>query len=308
MKGVIIIPTFYKERHLDPRGWSKRSWYLFERINRMYGFPLIYTDNPAPYLKGQDVGLIYAVPYHNRPEIPPGLIQSKCKLIGYFEDLQCWGDSICKKNKELMFGRYDVLIGGHYKSFREWYPQYLHKYIHFPVCYFPYEKYADLTQIKLGLSHSKLFRPKMLCLLSGTSNPKTYPFRNYIRKQDPTGLVKYTGKSVLFDDYPAHLNEHFSAVSVSGRYNNLVAKYLEIPAAGTLMLAQEIEELKVLGLKANEHYVPITYKNVFKQINKVLRHPNEYIEMRNKATKLVREKHSDINRAKQFQDILDRVS
>jgi len=298
MKGVIIIPTFYEKRHLSPKGLSKRGKHVLGRINKMYGFPIVYTDNPGPHLRGCDVGLIYAVPYHNRPMIPPGLVEAKCKLIGYFEDLQCWDDPLCLKNKEIMFDRYDILMGGHYKSFREWYPQYLHKYIHFPVCFFPYEAYNTLPMRK---------SPEMKVLLSGTYNPKIYPFRDYIRSNISQDLVHFSAKRVLFKDYPGHLNSYFSAVAVPGRLNNLVSKYLEIPAAGVLMLAQEIEELKVLGLIPYIHYVPITYKDVFKQIDKVLTRPRDYIEMRNKATSFVREKHSDINRAKQFQDVLDKV-
>lgn len=294
MKGVIIIPTFYEKRHR--KGRSSRGKFLFNRISQTYKFPIIYTDTPD--LKNFDVAVIYAVPYHNRPEIPPGLLESKTKLIGYFEDLQCWDNKECQKNKEIMFDRYDIIMGAYYEKFKKWYPQHIHKYVYFPNFFFPYKKYVKL-QVPL--------KPKMKCLMIGSVN-EYYPFRVFIRKhRDKKGLLDVSRKKP-FSEYPEFLSKYFCAIATVGILRGtILSKYFEIPAARVLMLAEEIMELKMVGLEANVHYVPITKKNVFSQIKKVLKKPKDYISIRDKATEFVRKNHSEINRTIQFKEVLKRI-
>lgn len=290
MKGVIVVPTFYLKRHQGGIK-SQRSKFLLQRLSQKYEMPLIYTDTPS--LEGLDVALIYAVPYHNRPKIPQGLLETKVKLIGYFEDLQCWGNKECKRNKKRMFDKYDVLMGACWKSFRSFYPEHVHKYVHFPNFFFPHLVY---TRMELNP------RRKMRCLMAATVN-RFYPFRMYIR-QDRDKLIDVT--KVPFKDYPQLLNNYFCAIAVPGRLRNVVAKYLEIPAAGTLMLAERVEELDVMGLRPYTHYVPITKENIFAQVKKCLTNPEKFIKIRDNGTKFVRGNHSIHNRVAQFGDILGR--
>ena len=42
-------------------------------------------------------------------------------------------------------------------------------------------------------------------------------------------------------------------------------------------------------------------------MKKVLAHPKDYIDIRNKGTKFVRENHSDINRVNAYQKIFDQL-
>lgn len=297
LKGAIIVPTFYKKRH-ESGIKSQRSKFLFERIDQRYKFPTVYTD--APNLKGLDVAVIYAVPYHNRPGIPSGLLDTKVKLIGYFEDLQCWDSKECQKNKEILFERFEILMGTYYEAIRKWYPQHVHKYVHFPNFFFPHKRYMNL-QINPGA--------RMRCLLAATIS-RYYPFREYIRGCR-SKLVDIT--KVPFDRYPHLLNSYFCAIATSGSLKSEVhgncgdapsAKYFEIPAAGTLMLAEEILELSVMGLKPYTHYVPITKENVFKQVKKCLTSPEKFVSIRNDGMNFVRSHHSIENRVLQFGEIL----
>lgn len=304
LKGVIIVPTFYKKRH--ERGIkSQRSKFLFDRISQQYGFSVVYTD--APDLKNFDIAVIYAVPYHNRPEIPPGLLNSKAKLIGYFEDLQCWDSEECRKNKEIMFDRFDILMGTYPKAIEKWYPQHVHKYVYFPNFFFPHERYINL-QINPN--------PFMRCLMLGVIN-KHYPFRVHIRKELKSQSCSLDiPKMVPFDRYSELLNTYFCAVATSGSLESdvhgscedaLPAKYFEIPAAGVLMLAEEVSELSVIGLEPYTHYVPITKENVFAQVKKCLTSPKKFIKIRDNGTRFIRNNHSIENRVSQFKEILGRL-
>jgi len=295
MKGKIIVPTFYKKRHKDKSGRSARSNILLHSLSKQYNMPLYYTNTPT--FEDVDFALIYAVPYHNRPKLPPGLLNTDphVKLIGYFEDLECWYNEECIKNKLLAFERFDVLVGSFPETFSKWYPQFLHKYIHYPNHFAPFKKFAAIEPS---------LNPIMKCLLSGSVN-KWYPFRQYIIENSPSEIFHYKKKNILFVDYPEFLNSYFCAIATGAASSVVVAKYLEIPAAGTLLLAEEISDAKLLGLEANVHYVPITRDNVVNKIREVLKNPEKYVEMRDRATKLVREKHSEINRIEEFKEVLN---
>jgi len=301
MKGAIIVPTFYKRRHMQGLR-SMVSKTLFDRIEKICGFPSIYTDTPN--LKELDVALVYAIPYHNRPKIPSGLLDSDTSLILYFGDLQCHHNKECEKNKKKMFEKCDIIMGGFYEAFTKWYPQYVHKYELFSGFCHPYESYVDL-QMNL--------EPKMKCLLSGSIN-RYYPFREYIKglcQKNVDGiseLIDIEGRSfVPFEKYPRFLNSYFCAIATSGMYGGMVSKYFEIPAAGTLLLAERKKELDILGFGPYVHYVPITRENVIEQIREVLGHPEDYAEMRKDAMEFVQKNHSDVSRAFQFRDILKRL-
>lgn len=295
MKGAIIIPTFYKARH-EGGNKSQRGRILLNALSKEYSMPLVYTDNPN--LSGIDVALIYGVPYHNRPKIPPGLLESSTKLIGYFEDLACWDNQECLKNKKKLFKRFDIILGACYKSYRELYPQFLDKYVHFPNFFFPLERYKKL---KLNM------HPIMRCIMPGALN-SFYPFRMHIRskaRKTESNLIDIT--RVHFGIYAETLNSYFCAIATPGKMENVVSKYLEIPASGALMLAKKLMELDLMGLKENIHYVPITVENVFNQVRYVLTHPNEFQEMRRKAMNFVHTNHSEVSRINQFGDILRRL-
>jgi len=301
VKGAIIIPKFYRRRHKSGLR-SMVSKVLFDRIGKLCNFPLVYTD--APNLTGLDVALVFAVGYHNRPKMPPGLLDAKAKIISFYGDLPCYGNKECERNKRLMFEKSDVIIGGFYETFVKWYPQYVHKYELFSGCFHPYERYARL---KMNL------KPKIKCLLSGSSG-WPYPFREYIKRlyrQDVEGiskLIDIRNKSFAhFKEYPALLNNYFCAIATSGMHSCMVSKYFEIPAAGSLLLAERKEELAMLGFKPYIHYIPITREDVVEQIKKVLSHPGDYTRIRKDAMKFVRENHSDINRAQQFKIIVERL-
>jgi len=294
MIGKIVVPTFYKERWKSKFGSGARANILLHAISIKYNMPIFYTDTPK--FDDVDFALVYAVPYHNRPKLPPGLLDTdpRVKLIGYFQDLECWDNKECLKNKLLAFERFDVLVGSFPETFSKWYPQFLHKYIHFPSYFAPFERFNVLKTNP---------KPIMKCLLSGSSG-KAYPFRRYIIKKVPKDIFQYRKRNIAFVDYPKFLNSYFCAIATGAASSVVIAKYLEIPAAGTLLLAEEINDVILFGLKANVHYVPITRENVIEKIREVLKNPEKYVEMRDRATKLVRENHSIINRIKEFKQVL----
>jgi len=303
VKGIIVLPAFYKKRHATNH-LSMVSKVLFDRICKDYNFSIVYSDSPD--LKGFDVAMVYASHRFPRMKIPSSIFAAKgVKIIYYYGDLPCYGNKSCENNHRLMIEKSDLVIGTFYDYFLKKYPKYARKYVHFPGCFYPYESYANLTLN---------FDPKMKCLLSGHTTHQYYPFRAYIARivKNHTGnaqeVIIVKGRNeARFSECPSFLNQYFCAIATSGVHSCIVGKYFEIPATGALLLAKRERELDMLGFKPNVHYIPITRRNVVTKVQKVLNDPEKYAEMRHRAMEFVRKNHSDINRSAQFGDILKRV-
>jgi hypothetical protein len=275
MKGIVIAPKFYENN-----AWKSKA--LYDKLCEKYNFSYLCTDTPN--LDGYDVAIIQSVPYHNRPAIPPGLLDAKCKLIGEFGDLQCWGDAECEKNKKTLFNRYDCIVGGYYHQFREWYPEHVHKYFYWPSYFGPYERYISLPEVS---------NPKMRCIMIGSHNAsyfrRQYVINNRNRYPD-NGRIDISGAwKIPFDKYPKYLSNYFCSLALPGKFNLPVAKYFEIPAAGVLLLATQVKELALCGMDSLVHYVPVTRANVFDKVKEVLDVPDKFVEIRDRGTKLVLE-------------------
>ena len=296
MKGVIIVPTLYKKRHDHPNGRSANSKVLFDALSKTYKMPVVYTDDPD--LSNYDVALIYAVPYHNRPVIPQGLLDTKCKLIGYLADLQCYTEE-CFESKKVMFEKYDMIIGSYYYKFRLWYPQFVDKYVYYPNFFSPHARYS-----KLGIR----LNPEKRAVLSGTKYAVTYPDRDYLARTIPVALMRVRTNKVAFAKYPEFLNSHICGVVFSGSYDIATAKYLEVPASGCLMLGKTIPELELLGLIPGTHYVPVTLKNVENVIKDVIANPKKYAAIRKAGMIYTRKYHSELSRVQQFGEILNKLN
>lgn len=302
-KGMIIIPEFYVTRHTD------NYKILFKMISKEFGWPLVYTDYPK-IPSDTEIVLVFAVPQRNRPEVMKDLykLDKKIKLIGYVQDIYPSLDVYLQDSKEYerqlfkMFDRYDLILSVLDEKFREWYPQYVDKFVFFPQFFAPHQRYSVLEFNR---------RPMMRCLLSGNVDPNVYPLRGYLANCRNKVPVDYRySKYRIGDKYAKLLHSYFCCVATSSIFNIVVKKYFEIPATGSLLLANPVADLDKLGFIPYEHYVPITMnkgeENAIAQIRRCLRYPDHYENIRKKGAKFVRTFHSVRNRFKQLKEILDK--
>lgn len=299
MKGLIIIPKFY-EKLWDTTFQSTMSvmaplWY---EIQDRFGFDIIFADEVNAGSE-VDVVLMWASPYHNRPNLIPGLLDlnRSTKLVMWSGDLQCYGSKKCLENKLRVFERCDLIISQTNEYFTKMYPQYVSKneiMLHF---FSPHCRY-----VQLPFNNT----PIMKCLLSGSRNKDVYTFREFIinsRYKD----VDYRSPHFVGDSYAKLLHSYFCGVATASIFNYVLAKYFEIPATGSLLLADETEDLKISGLVPYKHYVPITKDDVFIKIAECLRNPGAYNGIRKEGMNFVRKNHSVINRVDQFEKILAKL-
>lgn len=296
MRGLIIIPKFYEKL------WQRNSqstmnvmsplWY---EIQDRFGFDIRFADE-VNVTSDIDVVLMWAVPYHNRPRLIPGLLDlnTNTKLIMWSGDLQCYNNKECLENKLKVFERCDVIISQTNEYFTKMYPQYIDKneiMLHF---FSPHNNFVSLSFND---------NPKMKCLMSGSRNRSVYTFREYIIKSHHKD-IDYAPPVFKGPAYANLLHSYFCGIATASIFNYVLAKYFEIPATGSLLLAEETEDLKISGLVPYKHYIPITKNDVFIKITECLKNSDAYNDIRKEGMDFVRKNHSVINRVNQFEKIL----
>ena len=143
MKGTIILPTFYSRRWLPSN--SSAIGPLFYAMADAFGFDLRYADEVS-VPSNTDVVVIFGVPYHNRPNMIPGLLDlaKNIKLVMYPGDIQCYDNPVCMENRIKVFERSDLIISGSHEYFAEMYPKFLFKYRFLPLFFGPHDRYTKL--------------------------------------------------------------------------------------------------------------------------------------------------------------------
>jgi hypothetical protein len=158
-------------------------------------------------------------------------------------------------------------------------------------------------------------RPENAVLLSGAID-QHYPFREAMKalcdaRSYPIVHHPHPGYHCGYHDrkdprvgsgYARMLNRYRVAFTDSSRYGYVVAKFFEIPATGSLLLADSaaMPSLRKLGFIAGEHYVPVSPEEVEGQSRYVLDESNhpEIDAIRRNAQALVRNRHTTSERAR----------
>jgi hypothetical protein len=83
-----------------------------------------------------------------------------------------------------------------------------------------------------------------------------------------------------------------AATSTKKPWRYMVAKYVEIPAAGALLFAQIGEDLPLLGFKDGVNCIVFTQQNFVDKARYYLAHPDRYLEIRKAGRDLVKERHT----------------
>ena len=304
MKGVIILPTVYKKLW-QPKITSKGLLDFSESVNALspfwysiqdtFNFEIRYADK-VDVDSDTDIVLMFGVPYHNRPKMIPGLLNldKKIKLIMWTGDIQCHANEICRKGKLQVFNRCNLIVSTSHEFFQKKYPQFMSKHYFMPKYFAPHEHYSNL---KLNET------PIMKCMVSGAAAPKFYPLRNFLIKNGKGLIVR--GKRFKGKSYANLLHSYFCCATSSSIYNYALTKYYEIPATGSLLIADESKDLKRVGFIPNKHYVPITKANAIGKIKHCLENPEDYMDIRKNGMKYVHENHSLKNRMLDLEKIFN---
>lgn len=281
---------------------------LFEMIAKEFDFTFEVSNSFGVLPKDLDILIFYTIPRTINALGDIGNIPDKTKVIQYCEDLDNAGVLAFYRKS---FKRANRIIGPFASAFRQIFPQYVDKFIHFKRFFASDERYTALPYNT---------KPIMKCLLTGAARDVHYPLRMVIKNALKTDkqlrslmdvnwhsvYPKHPGETapVYGDAYAKRLNSYFCSVTSSSKNNYAVAKYFEIPAAGSLLIANQIPDSDEAGIIPNEHYIPITADTVVTRIKEVLSNPAKYEHIRRQSMEFTRANYSVNNRFEQLKTII----
>lgn len=139
-----------------------------------------------------------------------------------------------------------------------------------------------------------------------TTNNKVYPNREKVHKllKEMKGVSCFT-KRVEHEDYINKINRSKICITSNNKFKSLSIKYYEIMACGSLLLADEPEDLKELGFIDGKHLV--IYKNLNDLKDKIfyyLDHEKEREEIAKIGMSFVREYHNNSYRVQQMTKVI----
>ena len=262
--------------------------------------------------------LIFAFAFEQRPrKHMEGLItlDSGIKLILYMHDIH-YAKERRNEGATKLLDRADLVLVPYWSYFKRAWPQFVDKAVFFPHFFASHDRYCSLE------FHEN---PKMKCLLTGNIKSNRYPIRwrvseaairddkmkqsiDILRHPRHAKTQHWTreegGKRT---EYGKTINEYFCSVADASKWHLLLTKYLEIPAAGALLLGDEPEDGRKVGLIPGEHYLLVSKDNVLDYIYDCLENPEKYNKIRRQGMEFVRANHSVENRLAYVAKLVQRV-
>ncbi len=200
------------------------------------------------------------------------------------------------------FRRCDAILCVSRDPFVRWYPRYVDKLVHFPHFF----SAADFA----GVEFNEAPLPK--CILSGATG-KFYPLRQHAARnpdvvvlQHPgyAGGAKAGGSGLFGEAYARELSKYRCAVTCSAVIDYTVAKYMELPAAGCLLLATHTPDLHLLGFEDGVNYLRVDEATFDATLGGILARPEAFESIRRAGFELARARHSDRNRADELEQLI----
>lgn len=83
-----------------------------------------------------------------------------------------------------------------------------------------------------------------------------------------------------------------------------VAKYMELPAAGCLLLATYTPDLDLLGFQDGVNYIRVDEQTFDGKLAEILAGPEAFEPIRRAGFELVRARHADVHRAQTLERLI----
>lgn len=177
-----------------------------------------------------------------------------------------------------------------------------------------YSKYLQRMRWLPHFANEEVFKdyglPKDIdCLMMGVAR-RYYPLRKimYDALIDKPFFVYHphpgyenqdeTRKNIIIGEkYAKEINRAKLFLTCDSTFHYPLAKYFEVPACNTLLLAPPLKELEDIGFIPDVHFASINEKNFLEKIEFYLTHDQERTKMANEGYRMVHTKHSATVRA-----------
>lgn len=322
MSGLIILSPRYHRNYI-----SMENYYaLFDRLVEKDNFEIFYADDVDGDGILTDYVLLFGSPENWQQRFAKNLIRKlpdSVRLITYLgdihfnSDLQDFSldaqlaDTQYREAMTETLNRSDIILCAFKSTFMKYWFKWRDKFVFFPM--FISKKAYEKIPFKQY--------PLTKCLISGVSNnvvaEKFYPLRNYIvnTPNKKVDILNHPGYNInindydktLFsvgDEYKYTLNTYLGDIATSSVTGYVVQKYFEIPASGSLLLAEYVPDMLSSGFVEGYNFVKITRENIFDVVENVCSNPLAYINIRNQSRNWVFKYHTEENRYEQLKGVL----
>jgi hypothetical protein len=283
-------------------------------MEETYGCSVVVADDIDPVRVARECSyvVVFKPTQWNRPASFAGVLDlpDRVKVFGVWDDIHQGkrGPKWWTRDYRVLsrfFRRCDRIFCTYDFAFRKWYPKFSRKLISLPHFYSE-EDFRDISYNET---------PIYKCLLSGATGP-FYPLRRRALDNSDVVVLPHPGygaealgrESLKFGKaYAEELSKYFCAVTCCSIIDYPVAKYMEIPAAGCLLLASHTPDLDALGYRDGVNYVRVSEDDFDARLADVLARPEAYEPIRRAGFEFVRSRHSDVHRARQMAEAIRSV-
>jgi spore maturation protein CgeB len=196
----------------------------------------------------------------------------------------------------------DLIFSFYRDAFKSYFPELLYKFRWLP-------NHVDIEEFK-----DYQLDKEIDFLLMGDVDEDVYPLRNKIAKEMKgyPGFVHHQhpgyksfekeeeSKKLVGKYFAMEINKAKIFFTDDSQFKFPIAKYFEIPACKTLLLASGSKELEDLGFIDGKTFVEINEDNFLEKAQYYLEHEDERKAITERGYRMVREKHTTSRRAEQF--------
>ena len=304
--GRFLIPSRY-EGNL----YTAKFIRLFERVADRLGAELRFCEDVSPGDLPADCPFVvalkpvmwcYSEGFRGLLSLPP-----RIRVFGLWDDIHQGkkGTRYLHRDRRVLtrfFRRCDAILSTYRSPFLRWYPRYVEKLVHFPFFFAA----DDFLPVPFNTA------PRAACILSGAQNTY-YPFRTAAARNPDVVVMPHPGWASALpaeasrsfgSAYARELAKYRCAVTCSSILGYVVAKYMELPAAGCLLLATDAPDLGQLGFRDGVNFLRVDESTFDATLADVLARPEAFEPIRRAGFELVRARHSDVNRADALEQLI----
>jgi hypothetical protein len=232
-----------------------------------------------------------------------------CHKVFLADDLHWWNQEM-RQMKFISFALCDTVLATYAYTWPKFYPELAGRknlvwipHAASPDFMLPYNAYPENSVFLSGsISQHYPLRQQMMKL----STEGSYSIKNHRHPGYDVGY-DYNSNPDIGRGYAEKINKYRVGFTDCNTFQYVVAKYFEIPATGSLLLAEGAvkEPLKELGFIENMHYVSVSKENLEDRVKYVLdkRNREELDQVRRRAQELVWERHTTSDRAKLIDEV-----
>jgi len=304
--GRFLVPVRYKA---SP--YVAKFVRLFERVAERLGAQVVYCDDVRAEDLPADCPFVvvlnpviwcYSGGFRGLLSLPRSI-----RVIGLWDDIHQGkgGTKYLHSDRWVLtrfFRRCDVILCTYRAPFLRWYRWHADKLVHFPM-FFSLEDFQDVAFNSTPI-------PK--CILSGSIDT-FYPLRRFAARNPDVVVMAHPGYAAASPEglpgtfgaaYARELARYRCGVTCSLVIGYAVAKYMELPAAGCLLLATYTPDLDLLGFQDGVNYIRVDEQTFDGKLAEILAGPEAFEPIRRAGFELVRSRHADVHRAQTLERLI----